>query len=204
MTTRSRSKKARDDTPDVLKKEPKAAKHLSAEEEGPPPPSKVDRTKPGNPRQPAPRPDTEFNFYDPEVVNNRDKSRALVFEPTARRSLLKDARAERVIATRPGYYGHKLRQEGEVFDMFLSEKGFLPSWTRLATEDEIEKRFVPEIDEETGEEIPQVRGTKVPVLNNARPSTEGGNTVRPMTGGAQRARSDVEVDESRRQTRPRI
>lgn len=184
MATRSRrAKEPKDDTPSVLKEEPKVAKKLSDEETAPPAPEDVDRSKPGNPRTPAPRPDTEFTFGATAADETRDKSRAHVFEPTARRALLKDARAERVIATRPGYYGHKYREEGEVFDMFLSEKGFLPSWVRLATEKEIETRFVADTDED-GNEIPQVKGTKVPVLNNARPSAEGGNSFRPQSGGA--------------------
>lgn len=183
MATRKKTATPKDDTPEVLKKEPKVATKLDADEQAAPPARDVDRSKPGDSRTPAPRPDTEFNFYDTEENKNRNKSLAAVFEPTARRSLLKDARAERVIATRQGYYGHKVREEGEVFDMYLSEKGFLPSWVRLATEKEIETRFVPDTDEE-GNEIPQVKGQRVPVLNNARPVSEGGNSVRPQSGGA--------------------
>lgn len=176
-----KSKTVKDDTPEILKKEPKVAKDLDSDETEALSADEVDRSKPGDPRRPAPRPDTEFTFAgDAEATKSRDRSKARVIEPTARRSELKDARVERVIATRQGYYGHKLRVEDEVFDMYLSKEGFLPSWVRLATEKEIETRFVPDTDEE-GEEIPQVKGHRVPILNNSRPVSEGGNTVRPQS-----------------------
>jgi hypothetical protein len=199
LTVAPRRKAPKDDTPAVLKEEPKVAKKLDPDEEAAPAAQDVDRTKPGDARTPAPRPTTEFNFYDTEANKARNRSLATVIEPTARRALLEDARVERVIATRPGYYGHKVREEGEVFDMYLSEKGFLPSWTRLATEKEIETRFVPDTDDE-GNEIPQVKGKRVPILNNARSVAEGGNMVRPQTtGGARLSTSPAE-----RSDRPRI
>lgn len=133
-------------------------------------PQAVDTTKPGDPDLPAPRPGL---IPSPADKENKNISSAAVVEPTAVDDVDGEVREEKVVATRAGYYGHKRRDPGEVFIMyFKGKKGFLPSWVRLAEDEDIPTRKV-----ETKPGSGKFKETEV--LDNQRPLTEGGNVVAP-------------------------
>ena len=138
-------------------------------------PADVDLTKEGDPDLPAPRPGL---VPAPAAPTEKRISSAAVVEPTAVDDEDEDdVREEKVVATRAGYYGHKRREPREVFIMyFKGKKGFLPSWVRLADDEDIETR--EEVVQPASKGKP-AKTKEVEILDNSRPLTQGGNVVTP-------------------------
>lgn len=165
------------------KKKATAARQVSSprEPENPAPaPGDVDISKPGDPDTPAPRASLMPTFRSEEEKASRDVSKAAVVEPNDVDEDEKGTRSETVIATRAGYYGHKRREPGEAFVMhFKGKKGFLPSWVRLAEDEDVPKRQA-EVRPAEGDKPAKTK--EVDVLNNSRPYAEGGNNTTPDAG----------------------
>lgn len=104
-----------------------------------------------------------------EVSSPSDTARVKVVEVNAANAKLKGFRVITVVATRHGHYGLKRQRPGEVFQMGVVGKGYLPSWVKLANSEDQD----PEVSRSrqvernsTGEEIradvERDAGTEVP------------------------------------------
>lgn len=99
----------------------------------------------------------------------------------------KGYREETVVATRMGYYGNKRRRHGEVFTMAFVGDGYLPSWVKVANEEDQDpevSRSRQVIANSTGQEIRddarRDAGTEVPTSlggNQRRPTDSSGDVL---------------------------
>jgi hypothetical protein len=95
--------------------------------------------KKGDNKTPAPRPASfaaVIPYRDPETGEIIEPPHAAVVPIDRNSKKIKGFRIEKVVATRMGYYMHKRLREGEVFFMGLVGDGYLPSWVKVADEED--------------------------------------------------------------------
>lgn len=86
-----------------------------------------------------------------------------------------------VRATRPGYYGDKLRREGEVFELVTMENGAEP----VSAEKQFSKNWMEELDPETQKpKIARKPAVKVPGIPVAPPKGVPVTTGKPAGSAA--------------------
>lgn len=138
----------------------------------------------------APRPDSlgiplvPLRDEDGNVIPSPN---ATVVDITARTRKIKGFRQVDVVATRMGYYGLRRRRAGEVFPMGLVGDGYLPSWVRVADNEDKDpevsrsrqvvrnstaQEIIDDVEEDAGTEVPTYLGG-----NQRRPTNQSGDVL---------------------------
>jgi hypothetical protein len=133
------------------------------------------------------------------------KRAAQIVEPDSKLARDGDTDVIRVKAIRVGYYGHKLRKVGEVFDLHTNPKAFkeVPSWTIDLQDAEVGQDEGTRGLHSGGREDDRIREERLErtdtkkfkkgkgadkivdptIIEDALPLSEGGNEVRPSSTG---------------------